>query len=108
MAAIILYTGTKACETGLWKELMDEASPELLDEISSLFQKSEKTAGFDIHRLRAWRAGSQIRVDFHMVLPQDLNLLEIAHEIAEVKNVLGVHYGGFVDVLVHTDPCGIS
>jgi len=72
-----------------------------------LLSKKRKDSWIDIHRLRAWRAGSQIRVDFHMVLPQDFDLLEISHEIAEVKKVLGVQYGGFIDVLVHTDPCGI-
>ena len=103
---MILYTGT-----GLVRQafggLMDEASPELLDEISILLSQKRKDIWIDIHRLRAWRAGSQIRVDFHLVLPQDLNLLQISQEIAEVKNALGIHYGGFVDVLVHTDPCNV-
>jgi divalent metal cation (Fe/Co/Zn/Cd) transporter len=106
MAALILYTGTKLVRQA-FGGLMDESSPELLDEISSLLSKKRKDTWIDIHRLRAWRAGSQIRVDFHLVLPQDLNVLEISHEIDEVKNVLGVRYGGFVDVLVHTDPCSV-
>ena len=106
MAAIILYTGTKLLRQA-FGGLMDESSPELLDEISSLLSKKRKDTWIDIHRLRAWRAGSQIRADFHLVLPQDLNVLEISHEIDEVKNVLGVRYGGFVDVLVHTDPCSV-
>ena len=105
MAMIILYTGTKLVRQA-FGGLMDEASPELLDEISTLLSRKRKDTWIDIHRLRAWRAGSQIRVDFHLVLPQDLSLLKISHEIAEVKNVLGVHYGSFIDVLVHTDPCG--
>jgi divalent metal cation (Fe/Co/Zn/Cd) transporter len=106
MAAIILCTGAKLVRQA-FGGLMDEASPELLDEISTLLSRKRKDIWIDIHRLRAWRAGSQIRVDFHMVLPQDLNLLDISHEIAEVKNALGIHYGGFVDVLVHTDPCNV-
>jgi len=106
MAAMILYTGTRLVRQA-FGGLMDEASPELLDEISLLLSRKRKDIWIDIHRLRAWRAGSQIRVDFHMVLPQDLNLLDISHEIAEVKNALGIHYGGFVDVLVHTDPCNV-
>jgi cation diffusion facilitator family transporter len=106
MAAVILYTGTRLVRQA-FGGLMDEASPELLDEISTVLSKKRKDIWIDIHRLRAWRAGSQIRVDFHMVLPQNLELLQISHEIAEVKNALGIHYGGFVDVLVHTDPCNV-
>jgi hypothetical protein len=49
--------------------LMDESSLELLDEISSLLSKNRKDTWIDLHRLLAWRAGSQIRVDFHLVLP---------------------------------------
>ncbi len=105
MAAIILYTGAKLVRQA-FGGLMDASSPELLDEVSTLLSRKRKDTWIDMHRLRAWRAGSQIRVDFHLVLPQDLSVLEISHEIAEVKNILGVRYGGFVDVLVHTDPCG--
>ena len=95
MGALILYTGTRLVRQA-FGGLMDESSPELLDEISSLLSRKRKDTWIDIHRLRAWRAGSQIRVDFHLVLPQDLSVLEISHEIAEVKHVLGVRYGGFV------------
>jgi len=75
MAMIILYTGTKLVRQA-FGGLLDESSPELLDEILSLLSRKRKDTWIDIHRLRAWRAGSQIRVDFHLVLPQDLRDLE--------------------------------
>ena len=107
MAAMIFYTGAKLVRQA-FGGLMDESSHELLEEVSVLLSRERKDTWIDIHRIRAWRAGSQIRVDFHMVLPQELNLLEISNEIAEVKRILAVNYGGFVDVLVHMEPCGID
>lgn len=104
MATMILITGIRLMRQA-FAGLMDESDPSLLEEIAQLLSRSRKATWIDIHRLRAWRAGNQIRVDFHIVLPKYLTLQEISHTIEEVQRLFTVHYGHLIDVLVHTDPC---
>jgi divalent metal cation (Fe/Co/Zn/Cd) transporter len=84
---------------------MREADPRLLDEICQTLSARRKPIWIGIHRLRAWRSGNRIHVDFHLILPRDLSL-EAAHaEVREVEDILYAGFGSDADVLIHADPC---
>ncbi len=85
--------------------LMDASDPELLRRIADLIARNRRPAWIDIHQLRAWRAGSFVHVDFHLILPQDYSL-EAGHREGKVlEEVIVDHFQGRASVLIHTDPC---
>lgn len=85
--------------------LMDTSDPSLLDEISSLLALNRKTIWIDVHRLRAWRSGRRVHVDFHLILPRDLPLEEGHREVKDLETIFDRHFEGLADVLIHLDPC---
>lgn len=104
MAANILATGYKLVRRA-FAGLMQEADPRLLDEICVVLSARRKPAWIGIHRLRAWRSGSRVHIDFHLILPRELTL-EAAHaEVNAVEDILRAKYGNQADLLIHADPC---
>jgi cation diffusion facilitator family transporter len=85
--------------------LMDRSDPELLDEIVTLLDSHRQPRWLDIHRLRAFRSGSRVNIDFHLVLPRDLSL-DAAHiEVKALERLLEEHFNHEAIVLIHMDPC---
>jgi len=87
--------------------LMDAAEPALLEEICDLLAANRKELWIDVHRLRAWRSGSRVHVDFHLILPRDLPLEEGHRQVKEIETIFADHFAGQADLLVHLDPCAI-
>ncbi len=85
--------------------LMHASDPELLDEICDLLAGHKKDLWIDVHRLRAWRSGRLVHVDFHLILPRDLPLEQGHREVKELEEVFNRHFGGMSDILIHLDPC---
>jgi len=85
--------------------LMHASDPELLDEICDLLARHKKDVWIDVHRLRAWRSGRLVHVDFHLILPRDLPLEQGHREVKELEGVFDRHFGGKSDLLIHLDPC---
>lgn len=85
--------------------LMDASDPDLLDEICQLLARHRKDVWIDVHKLRAWRSGKQVHVDFHLILPRDLPLEEGHRHVKELEKIFSDHFEGFAEVLIHLDPC---
>jgi cation diffusion facilitator family transporter len=100
----IVFWGVKLARKG-FGELMHTSDPELLDEICGLLSHHRKEIWIDIHRLRSWRSGKTVHVDFHLILPKDLPLEKGHREVKELEAVFSKHFGGMSDILVHLDPC---
>lgn len=100
----ILFTGLTLVRKS-FAGLMDAAEPDLLEEIAALLEKHRKENWAGIHELRAYRSGSFIHVDLHLILPRFLTL-EQAHQEAEVlEDIIKAAYDGDAGVLVHLDAC---
>jgi divalent metal cation (Fe/Co/Zn/Cd) transporter len=84
---------------------MDTSDPALLDEISSLLAHNRKNIWIDVHKLRAWKSGRYVHVDFHLILPRDMPLEEGHGEVKELEKLFDAHFGSLADVLIHLDPC---
>ncbi len=85
--------------------LMDASDPELLQEIGALLQRHRKSLWIDAHRLRAWKSGQRVHVDFHLILPRDLPLDQGHGEVKELERIFSEHFGGLAEILIHLDPC---
>jgi len=100
----ILFTGTKLVRTS-FQGLMDASDSTLLEEICDLLARHRKDLWIDVHRLRAWRAGNRVHVDFHLIVPNELPLSEGHREVKELETIFLVHFHGEAEVLIHLDPC---
>jgi cation diffusion facilitator family transporter len=100
----IVITGVKLVREA-YGGLMDTSDPALLDEISSLLARNRKDIWIDVHKLRAWKSGRSVHVDFHLILPRDIPLEEGHREVKELEKIFDSHFGGLADILIHLDPC---
>lgn len=85
--------------------LMHASDPELLDEICQVLAKHKKDVWIDVHRLRAWRSGRRVHIDFHLILPREMPLEEAHLEVKTLEAVFVEHFAELSDLLIHLDPC---
>jgi divalent metal cation (Fe/Co/Zn/Cd) transporter len=102
----IVRTGTGLVREAVGR-LMDESDASLLEEICDILNDHRKELWIDVHRLRAWRSGSRVHADFHLILPRDLPLEQGHREVKELEAIFSDHFGGMVEILIHLDPCTI-
>lgn len=104
MGLNILVSGFKLVREAVFG-LMDASDPRLLEEICDLLEDNRKDIWIDVHKLRAWRSGSRVHVDFHLILPRDLPLEEGHREVKELEEIFYRHFRGLAEILIHLDPC---
>ncbi len=104
VALNILFIGVRLVRES-FSHLMDESDPELLDEIATIIEKNRKPEWINIHRLRAWRSGDRIHVDFHLILPCELSLADAHREVSEIQCLLQNSVAGMGEALIHVEPC---
>ena len=105
VGAQILITGVRLVRQSL-HGLMDSSDPQLLDRIARLLQENRRPHWIDVHRLRAWRAGSLVHIDLHLVLPDRFSLVQAHAEVKDLEGLLLAAFNGNASVLIHADPCG--
>jgi cation diffusion facilitator family transporter len=85
--------------------LMNATDPLLLQEIAALLDKQRQIQQIDIHNLRAWRSGSQVHIDFHLIMPGDFTLEQAHGESDRLEAMINEHFKHQSTVLIHLDPC---
>lgn len=100
----ILFSGWSLVRQS-FTALMDASDPHLLKEIADLIAANRRDVWIDIHQLRAWRSGSFVHVDFHLILPRNYSLQESHREAKVLEKSIVDHFKGQASVLIHTDPC---
>lgn len=100
----IIFSGV-----GLMREsfagLMDASDPRLLGEITNIVSENRRPAWIDIHQLRAWRSGSDIHIDLHLILHRETTLENAHREGKILEELFNSHFDGAANTLVHLDPC---
>lgn len=104
VAVNILITGGRLIRQA-FSGLMDASDPDLLEEISRLVSRNRRSTWIDIHRLRAWRSGNRIYVDFHLILPRNLSIEEAHKEVTDLERILRSQLMGAADAMIHAEPC---
>ncbi len=92
----IIYWGSKLVRQA-FGGLMHASDPQLLDEICAVLARHKKDMWIDVHRLRAWRSGRRVHIDFHLVLPRDIALEDAHREVKELETVLGDNFSGWAE-----------
>ncbi len=86
---------------------MNESDPALLEEICKLMRERRHPSWIDLHRLRAWRSGRRVHVDFHLILPRAMSLMAAHDQVEAVEELLRERLGADADILIHADPCNV-
>jgi cation diffusion facilitator family transporter len=85
--------------------LMDEADPALLSRITAALVASRRPGWIAPHRLRAWRSGSLVRIDFHLIMPFYWTLEQTHEHEHAIHDALHELLDEPSEVIVHTEPC---
>jgi len=104
VAVNIVVTGWHLVKQSFGR-LMDEADPELLGKIVGILNEHRRPDWIDIHQLRTRHYGNKVHVDFHLVVPRSLGLLEAHLEAKEIEEKILGSLVEVAEVIVHVDPC---
>ncbi len=104
VAVNIVITGWHLVKESIGR-LMDEADPELLEKIVEILNEHRHPDWIDIHQLRTRHYGNRVHVDFHLVVPRSLGLLEAHAEAKEIEEKILSSLLEVAEVIVHVDPC---
>ena len=104
VAANILFIGARLVLESS-SRLMHAYDPTLLDRIATIIEQNRKPEWVDIHRLRAWRSGRNIYIDFHLILPRDMSLEDSHKEVMQVEQLLRAQLPETADAMIHAEPC---
>ncbi|MBW2466734.1 MAG: cation transporter [Deltaproteobacteria bacterium] len=88
-----------------FKNLMDEAEPELLERIVQGLNTIKKPGWLYPHKLRALRSGRYHHVDLHISLPHYWTLTQVHEAEQEITKALLEAIGEEGDIMIHVDPC---
>jgi len=91
--------------TKSFKNLMDEADPELLERIVLALNTIKKPGWLYPHKLRALRSGRYHHVDLHISLPHYWTLTQVHEAEQEITQALLDALGEEGDIMIHVDPC---
>jgi cation diffusion facilitator family transporter len=104
VALNILIPGIKLFARS-FKNLMDEADPELLERIVQGLNTIKKPGWLYPHKLRALRSGRYHHVDLHISLPHYWTLTQVHEAEQEITKALLEAIGEEGDIMIHVDPC---
>lgn len=107
VALNIVITGYSLMRESM-RGLMNVVDPETLERTVAAVRRVRTHDMIDMHRLRAWRAGQQRFIDFHLTLPYYLQLRE-AHDVQHlVHDAICDEFDEHAEVLIHLDGCNFS
>ena len=103
VALNILIPGLKLIVNS-FRNLMDEADPELLERIVQGLNSIRKPGWLYPHKLRALRSGRYHHVDLHLSLPHYWTLTQVHEAEQEITRALLAAIGEEGDIMIHVDP----
>lgn len=105
VALNILFVGAKLMRAS-FAGLMDASDFELLGDISRIISENRKDTWIDVHKLRAWKSGNAVYVDFHLILPRGMTLDAAHKEVTELEHLLNDHLRTLhAQAFIHAEPC---
>lgn len=103
-ASYIFYSGytlTRRSVSGL----MDEKDDEIIEQICRILNQRRVESWIGIHKLRCWTSGAKKHIDFHLILPRHIQLIDSHEIVTELEETLQRDLTDVEDVLIHADYC---
>lgn len=100
----IIFVGYKIIRESL-RGIMDEADPELLQQVINVLNKNRKTEWIDIHNMKIQQYGSGLHIDAHLTLPWYQSLKDSHAEMESLIKTLAKNTERTVEFNFHMDDC---
>ena len=98
------WTGIHLVRTAV-AGLMNQVDEQALHRIVAALEDHGEPAAIQVHQLRAWTAGAEVNVDFHLAVPAYWTVAR-AHDLGDQMAArVRKAFPGPCDVIVHLDPC---
>lgn len=91
--------------TDSFSHLMDKADGDIEREVASILYQNRNENWIVPHKMRSWKSGNRLFIDFHLIMPFYLTLEEAHIEEHRIHDLLRGCLNYKVDVMVHTEPC---
>lgn len=85
--------------------LMDEANPELLDEIAESLESVRQPGWLAPHHVKVHRLGPSVHIDMHMVFPAFWSIEEVHGHTKVIERVLAERFGAQTETMIHMESC---
>jgi len=86
--------------------LMDEANPELIDQVIDILARHRKPNWIDLHNFRIQQYGNNYHIDCHLTLPYYYSLAQVHQENESLTQLIKEHvHSGEIECFIHVDPC---
>lgn len=102
VAAYILWQGIRLVR-GAFAGLLDEVDPAVVEGVITVLNQRREEDWIDVHGLRARRAGDDVHIDFHLVVPGERTVREMHGQLDLLEAAILEHLHGRGSVLVHLD-----
>lgn len=103
-ACYIMYSGMRVFRRSV-AGIMDEADPELAQEVIAILEDHRKPQWIDVHNFRTIKYGPVLHIDCHVTLPWYHNLEQAHQEIADIEELVNTECAREVELFIHMDPC---
>lgn len=100
----IMFVGYKIIRSAL-KGIMDEADPEMLENLAKILEKGRKTEWIDIHNTRIQQHGEKLHIDSHLTLPWYYELRTAHDSMEEVIKKIVENMDRNIEFNIHMDDC---
>lgn len=85
--------------------ILDEANPELLDEIAGILEAERQPGWTSPHHTKVHRLGSTIHIDLHMVFPRFWSLEATHDATVDLERAVRGRFGKRTELMVHMEAC---
>lgn len=85
--------------------LVDEADPEVLEDLAQTLEKNRQPGIIDIHQLRVIRSGRFHHVDAHLVIPEYWDISQAHSYCEDFESEVVSDYAFDGELAFHLDPC---
>lgn len=103
-AGYIIVIGYKIIRKSL-SGIMDEADPELLNQMVTILNEHRKKEWIDIHNIKIQQYGQGLHIDGHITLPYYFSLKNAHHEMENVIKALASNMDRNIEFNFHMDDC---
>jgi cation diffusion facilitator family transporter len=100
----IIFVGYKIIRKAL-SGIMDEADPEILEELSAILEKHKKIEWIDFHNTKIQQYGDKLHIDAHLTLPWYYELRTAHNSMEDVIKTIVEHYDRNIEFNIHMDDC---
>lgn len=104
LGLLLVVSGVRVLRRGVGG-LMDEAVPQLLDQIASVLLDTREPGIIAPHAVKVHRLGQFVHIDLHLVLPR-FWALERGHDVSHrIEDALREQFGARTEVMLVYEPC---